>query len=101
MGQCVPVLIVKQYSGKPRTFGEQAFSLACQSNLKQYHSEFCLFRIKAGFCNRTRDLTNDAGYFLPQKVQPISLHRFYFLSRKTLVLARLGPHAYCKIRVTA
>ncbi len=44
-------------------------------------------------------LTNDAGHFLPQKVRPMSLHRPHFFRRNCHGLVRLGPRAYCKVRV--
>ena len=55
--------------------------------------------VEPEFCNRTRDSTNAAGHFLPQKVRPMSLHRPHFFRRNCHGLVRLGPRAYCKVRV--
>ena len=52
-----------------------------------------IIRVKPGFCIRTRNSTNDAGLFRPQKVRPMSQIALTFFRRKSLGFIRLGSHA--------
>jgi len=116
--------IAVAFLGKPRATGDvDSLVLADEENLKALLQSASSYRIKPrlkdlllfakrhrilllihipssiepGFCIRTRNSTNDAGLFRPQKVRPMSQIALPFFRRKNLGrrqrLIRLGSHA--------